>query len=148
MPRSQKCRRVCCVPENRLFMPENGCSGTVLLTVEELETVRLCDLEGLEQDGASASMEVSRATLQRILYQARRKIAEALCTGMAIEIGGGHYMIAQQQCTCPKRCRQCRFEEEEQQGQDNGIKAKAVHALKLHKNAAGITEEFMNNNKK
>ncbi|MEI6101562.1 MAG: DUF134 domain-containing protein [Eubacteriales bacterium] len=114
MPRSQKCRRVCCVPENRIFKPENDCCGTVMLTIEELESVRLCDLEGLEQDSASASMEVSRATLQRILYQARRKIAEALCTGKAIEIGGGHYMIAQQLCACPKRCKQCRFEDEEQ----------------------------------
>jgi len=35
------------------------------------------------------SKNVSRATFQRTLYQARKKIAEALCTGEAIEIGGG-----------------------------------------------------------
>ena len=112
MPRGQKCRRVCCMPDNSIFKPENAGCGTGILSVEELESVRLCDMEGLEQDDASASMNVSRATLQRILYQARQKIADALCTGKTIEIGGGHYMLADEQCACPKKCRKCRFEEE------------------------------------
>jgi predicted DNA-binding protein (UPF0251 family) len=101
------------MPENRIFKPENACCETVLLTIEELESVRLCDLEGMEQDKASISMNVSRATLQRILYQARQKIADALCTGKTIEIGGGHYILADQQCSCLNRCRKCRFHGEE-----------------------------------
>lgn len=109
MPRGMKCRRVCSVPENRGFTPRRPCGKTVTLTVEELETVRLCDLEGLEQDDAAVSMNVSRATFQRILYEARRKIAEALCGGEAIEIGGGHYELAQHPCGCRRRCGGCRF---------------------------------------
>jgi len=112
MPRGFKCRRVCSVPDNRVFMPRNSCSGTILLTIEELETVRLCDLEGLEQDEASHSMNVSRATFQRTLYQARKKIAEALCTGKGIEIGGGNYELAEHSCGCHKRCKNCRFEKQ------------------------------------
>ena len=112
MPRGFKCRRVCSVPDNRVFTPQNPCNDTVMLTIEELETVRLCDLEGLEQDEASNSMNVSRATFQRTLYQARKKIAEALCIGKGIEIGGGNYELAEHQCDCPRRCKNCRFEKQ------------------------------------
>ncbi len=110
MPRGVKCRRVCSLPENRLFTPVQPFHETVLLTVEELEAVRLCDLEGLEQDEAAINMNVSRATFQRTLYLARKKIAEALCAGKAIEIGGGNYELAEHRCGCRARCRHCRFE--------------------------------------
>ena len=45
---------------------------------DELETLRLCDLEGLTQEQAGEKMGVSRGTVQRILTSARRKSAEAL----------------------------------------------------------------------
>ncbi|SDM85374.1 DUF134 domain-containing protein [Acetanaerobacterium elongatum] len=112
MPRGVKCRRVCAIPENRLFIPSKPYSETVLLTVEELEAVRLCDLEGLEQDEASIRMNVSRATFQRMLYSARRTISKALCTGCAIEIGGGHYALAESRCSNHGRCKNCRFEKQ------------------------------------
>lgn len=113
MPRGLKCRRVCAVPENRIFTPQCPCSKSVVLTIEELETVRLCDLEGLDQDDAAISMNVSRATFQRSLYQARKKIADALCTGKSIEIGGGNYELAQYPCGCHRKCKNCRFENTE-----------------------------------
>ncbi len=119
MPRGYKCRRVCAVPENRRFVPQRPLGGTVSITIEELEALRLCDFEGLEQDAAAESMNVSRATLQRILYEARRKTADALCSGKVIEIGGGNYVIAEQRCNCPRKCRRCRFAE---QREDNGGK--------------------------
>lgn len=113
MPRERKCRRVCQVPENRRFNPGRPCGGkTMVLSVEELEAVRLCDLEELEQNEAAVSMNVSRATFQRILYQARKKIAAALCNGEAIEIGGGNYELAEHPCCCRKKCRRCRFEQQ------------------------------------
>lgn len=120
MPRGCKCRRVCSVPENRMFTPQKPCGGTVTLTVEELETIRLCDLEGLEQDEAAASMNVSRGTFQRILYEARRKTADALCSGKTVEIGGGNYELAQHPCACRGRCRRCGFERSEEGEQTNG----------------------------
>ena len=39
--------------------------------IEELEALRLNDLEGLEQEECAAKMEVSRQTFQRILITAR-----------------------------------------------------------------------------
>jgi predicted DNA-binding protein (UPF0251 family) len=110
MPRGFKCRRVCTEPDNRLFIPEKPCGGTVNLAVEELEAVRLCDLEGLEQDEAAARMNISRGTLQRILYDARRKTAEALCWGQSIVIGGGNYELSGRDCGCRRHCQNCRFE--------------------------------------
>lgn len=57
------------------------------LTLEEMEAVRLVDLEGLEQEEAAKSMGISRKTLWRELQSARKKIAEALVEGKAIGIG-------------------------------------------------------------
>ncbi len=110
MPRSCKCRRVCSIPENRAFFPQQPCGKTTALTVEELESVRLCDLENLGQDEAAENMNVSRPTFQRILYRARHKIAEALCAGEEIRIGGGCYEVARAPCGCRGRCRCCCFE--------------------------------------
>jgi predicted DNA-binding protein (UPF0251 family) len=61
----------------------------VALSVDELEALRLADLEGLYHDRAAASMGVSRATFGRIVETARRKVAEALVQGKALKIGGG-----------------------------------------------------------
>lgn len=109
MPRGFKCRRVCSEPQYRTFAPEHPCEGAAELTVEELEAVRLCDREGLEQNEAAERMNVSRATFQRILYEGRYKIADALCTGKVIRIGGGNYEVAQCGCGCRKACMNCRF---------------------------------------
>jgi predicted DNA-binding protein (UPF0251 family) len=67
--------------------------GEVNLTVEELEAIRLKDLEGLEQEECAKQMGVSRATFQRILYSARSKVAEALVCGKAIRISGGSFQV-------------------------------------------------------
>lgn len=111
MPRCEKSRRVCQLPSHAgLWL----CSGqqTQKLTVEELEAIRLCDLEALSQDAASSRMEISRGTLQRILYRARKKVADALVNGYNIEIGGGNYQLADCSCGCSKKCNQCGFAED------------------------------------
>ena len=116
MPRGVKCRRVCTEPENRMFTPEKPSIESVVLAVEELEALRLCDLEGLEQDEAAERMNVSRGTLQRTLYDARKKTAEALYAGKTILIGGGNYELSGRRCGCRDRCRHCRFENAGQEG--------------------------------
>lgn len=67
----------------------------VVLTVEELEAVRLKDLENLDGEQAAERMGVSRPTFQRILDSARRKVAEALVGGKALRIHGGDFEVAQ-----------------------------------------------------
>ena len=50
----------------------------VVLGLDELEALRLSDLEGLYHEAAAERMGVSRATFGRILASARRKVAHAL----------------------------------------------------------------------
>jgi predicted DNA-binding protein (UPF0251 family) len=56
------------------------------LKFDELEAIRLCDFEGLDQIKAAKSMAISQSTLGRVLNAARQKIAEALIEGKAIRI--------------------------------------------------------------
>jgi len=57
-----------------------------VLSKDEMEAIRLADFEGLYQEDAAKEMEVSRPTFSRILANARKKIANALINGKAIEI--------------------------------------------------------------
>ncbi len=59
------------------------------LSRSELEVVRLCDLEGLDQTQAGETMGVSRGTVQRLVKSARAKVAEALITSKALVIAQG-----------------------------------------------------------
>jgi predicted DNA-binding protein (UPF0251 family) len=69
----------------------------VVLGFEEIEAIRLKEIEKLEQEEAAARMGVSRATFQRILSSARSKVAIAILSGKAIRIEGGHYELAGQE---------------------------------------------------
>ncbi|MDD4159411.1 MAG: DUF134 domain-containing protein [Synergistaceae bacterium] len=109
MPRDIKARRVCSIPDNLRFIPE-GCSKELtVITVEEVESLRLCDLESMDQDTAAGLMNISRGTLQRILYSAHRKIAEALCRGREIQIKGGCFELSEERCKGEKGCSYCCF---------------------------------------
>lgn len=65
----------------------------VQLSFEELEAIRLIDLEGLDQEDAALRMGISRRALWADLQNARMKIVEALVKGKAIEIKGGDYVV-------------------------------------------------------
>jgi len=65
--------------------PEGG-MPPIHLEPEELEVLRLVDLEGLSQEEAGIRMGVSRGTIWRILERARKKIAQALTEGRRINI--------------------------------------------------------------
>jgi predicted DNA-binding protein (UPF0251 family) len=94
MPRPRRFRRICFHPEVTYFKPA-GVRMRLLresvLTVDELEAIRLKDHEGRDQKEAARSMEVSQPTFQRIYESARKKIADALVTGKALRIEGGSY---------------------------------------------------------
>ena len=63
------------------------------LKIEELEAIRLVDLKGMEQEKAANKMNISRRTLARELESGRKKIADALLNGKAIEIKGGNFIL-------------------------------------------------------
>lgn len=91
MPRPKKQRfcqeRLC----GNAFKPTGVSMGDlrrIMLQRDELEALRLCDLEGLIQEAAGQRMGVSRGTVQRLLSSARSKVAEALVEGCALVFEG------------------------------------------------------------
>ena len=61
----------------------------VVVTLDELESLRLADLEGLYQEEAAARMKISRPTFSRLVESAHKKVAEALVEGKALRLEGG-----------------------------------------------------------
>ena len=96
MARPQKRRKVCCLPESTRFGPldcQANTGSTVKMTVDEYETIRLIDHEGLTQEECSAQMSVARTTVQGIYSEARKKIAHALVNSDILLIEGGEYRL-------------------------------------------------------
>jgi len=89
MVRPIKPRRLCFNPDVTYFKPKAiplSLLEEVELKLDELEVLRFCDYQGLEQKEAAIKMNISQSTLQRILSSARKKIAEAIVEGKAIKI--------------------------------------------------------------
>lgn len=82
------------IPDVTCFKPQGVLSelDSVSLAVEELEALRLVDLEGLQQEAAAQQVGVSRRAFWVDLQNARRKVAQALIGGKAIHIRGGNYV--------------------------------------------------------
>lgn len=105
MARPTKDRIIEKLPEIRFFKPAgvpNQQLETVEMTMEEVEALRLKEIEALTQAEAAELMNVSRPTFQRVLSSARQKAAEALTCGKAIKFKGGDYRLVK-----PKHCHQC-----------------------------------------
>jgi predicted DNA-binding protein (UPF0251 family) len=94
------------IPIARAFGPlDQQPRGIVQLRFEELEALRLVDLEGMDQEQAAVTMGISRKSLWLDLKRARGKVTQALVTGMMIQIEGGSYMIRGNQTSGPERTR-------------------------------------------
>lgn len=103
MARPRKCRKVCRMPRICEFNPRGCAAGTVTLTVDEYETIRLIDREGFSQEECAGYMHVARTTAQQIYNRARGKIAEALVSGLNLRIEGGDYALCdgkETECRC------------------------------------------------
>ena len=100
MARPIKCRKVCHYPNTLNFVPkDNDCVDNVItLTVDEYETIRLIDKEGVSQEECSKSMEVARTTVQKIYENARKKIAIAIVDGLPLHISGGDFLLCDGCC--------------------------------------------------
>ena len=96
MPRPRKRRMVDRAPLYTGFRPVGGrraAGEEVRLFWEELEALRLKDLERLDQAQAAERMGVSRPTFQRILRAARSKVAQALVDGLGLRVDGGTFEL-------------------------------------------------------
>lgn len=108
MPRPVKWRKVCCLPERNKFGPI-GCVNNNLdyvnMTVDEYESIRLIDLQGLNQEECALQMNVARTTVQGIYIEARRKLADSLVNGKLLLIEGGEYKLCDGEGhRCGKEC--------------------------------------------
>jgi len=95
MVRPKICRRVNFHPGITYFKPQGVPLRNleeVILSVDELEALRLFDVEKKSQIDGALDMEVHQSTFQRTLSRAREKIADALVNGKAIKIEGGEIM--------------------------------------------------------
>ena len=103
MARPAKLRCIAQLPNVGFFKPAGipaNALQSVRLSLEELESIRLKDLEGLEQEECAQQMRISRPTFHRILESARKKLADALINGKAIQIEGGNFELAQRRFRC------------------------------------------------
>ncbi|MEA4900880.1 DUF134 domain-containing protein [Desulfitobacterium sp.] len=115
MPRPIKWRTVEFVHENKYFAPcpKGVCTSRseaeeIQIKVEELEAMRLKDIEGLNQEECAEKMQVSRQTFQNIIDEARKKMVTALIEDRPIYIGGGYYT----RNPCKFECLECGKETE------------------------------------
>ena len=91
-----KPRRIGVLPSCRRYGPQDGVpEGENRIGLDMLEALRLVDAEGMPQEQAATVMDVSTPTLCRILGEARRLVAIALCQGRAIVIEGGNVMLCE-----------------------------------------------------
>lgn len=94
MARPCKKRRIGGTPCCRRFGPGRAASGAaVTLSVEEYETLRRIDYEGMRQADCAAAMAAGRTTVQAIYRSARKKLATALVEARPLVIGGGDYIL-------------------------------------------------------
>lgn len=92
MPRPNKPRRIRHNPAVTYFKPQGiplRSLESIELKRDEVEALRLADLEEMSHEEVGEKMEISRATVGRILARARSKVAMALTQGMAISIEAG-----------------------------------------------------------
>ena len=89
MPKHKIPRCVCFNPGVTYFKPQGiplRLLEEVILMPDEVEALKLYEVDGLEQTDAAEKMEVSQPTFARILASATKKISEALIKGKAIRI--------------------------------------------------------------
>jgi len=97
VPRPFCPRKIGCWPEVTHFKPAGvplSVLGEITLTLDELEALRLADLNGMYQEKAAQRMNISRPTFARIVEAARRKVADVLVHGKALRVEGGPVMPA------------------------------------------------------
>ena len=85
MPRPKKCKIVDICLEHDEFIPNKNFEKTIIIYPEELQAIKLKDIDGLGVIQAWSKMWVSKSTFSNIYKNAHRKIAQALIKGYKIE---------------------------------------------------------------
>ena len=75
MARPDKIKNICKMPQYTEFNAINSkiCNTSLVLSIDEYEVLRLIDYNGLTQEMCAKQMAVSRASIQSIYNNARKK---------------------------------------------------------------------------
>ena len=108
MTRPVCCRKIGCIPNVSDFKPQGKAASleTVILSLDELEAIKLADYEGQYQESAAKGMAISRQTFGRIIDSAHKKIADVLINGKALKIEGGSVALDTTSAVTCKKCPQ------------------------------------------
>jgi len=101
MPRNKKMRYCRGIDGYNLYKPSGiplSQMEIIELGLDELEAMRLCDFDGMQQEEAADAMGVSRGTIQRLLESGRRKTLDALVHGKALSFADAEHV-----CIDPNR---------------------------------------------
>ena len=104
MARPRKERLVSNEPAITYFKPRAvplNALKEVEITVDEMEAIKLSDIDKLSQKDAAGRMKIHQSTFQRTLARAREKLADAIVNGKAIRIKGGAYVMPRGDGTGP-----------------------------------------------
>ena len=96
MPRATKGRKIWNFPDHYSFIPEDSDIEeleTIVLSLDEYETIRLLDHEGLNQEACALRMGVARTTVTAMYESARKKMISAIVEGKRLRIAGGNIEI-------------------------------------------------------
>ena len=94
-PRRKRC--IANRPVERFYKPQSIKMRNleqIVLSHDQLEALRLADVEKMEQVKAAKLMNISRSTFSRLLAEARSICATALTKGWALKIEGGDFEIS------------------------------------------------------
>ncbi len=103
MARPEKKRNVLAPPAFNNFKPagiQMSKLGSVTLTLDEYEALRLADYDGLEHSEAAIKMEISRPTFTRLIAKTRYKVAQLIVEGKVLQIEGGSVHFANNRIIC------------------------------------------------
>jgi predicted DNA-binding protein (UPF0251 family) len=95
MSRPCKRRRVRGRPNSFYFKPAGIRKKELkesILAIDEFEAIRLKDCLNLDQNECANKINVSQPTFHRLILSARKKIADAIVNGKAINIKGKDYL--------------------------------------------------------
>lgn len=118
MTRPRKIRSIWHRPKVTYYKPQGiplRYLEETILSLDEVEAIRLKEVEGLEQTTAAKKMKISQSTFQRILSSAHQKIAQALLGGKAIRFEGGSVKM-EERIRRPKgrqrrfKCEDCQYQ--------------------------------------
>ena len=96
MPIESKIRKIYSFPPYSLYKPPRiplSDLEKITITLEEFEALKLVDYENLPQREAAISMNVSQATFNRVLKNARTKIVSVLVLGQVLVLEGGNNIL-------------------------------------------------------